>query len=59
MKNSIIDLNLSPVECRLYHEAIADVICWMSGYKAAGGVIDYVNLSRIEELKTKLQEKMA
>jgi len=47
-------------EYRGYHEAMADILCWISGFKAASednSVLDCVDLYKLRELKKWLNSK--
>ena len=45
---------------KLYHEALADILCWMDGYIAGGGGehIQRLNVSGLRELKSDLYGKL-
>lgn len=52
-------LTLTPEEVRKTSDALADVLCWLGGYRAAGGdtmPIDEYALDKMRALNLKLKE---
>jgi len=46
---------------RVYHEALADILCWMDGYSAAlqsGVAFNHINAQALREMKSDLYGKL-
>jgi len=44
-------------ELKIYHEALADILCWIDGYHAGGGSgLSRLNLEGLSKLKGDLQD---
>jgi len=49
---------ITPDEAEKYSDAISDVVCWLDGFKAAGGVYYPDSIDVLRELNMNLKEIM-
>lgn len=56
--SKIIAVRQTPADAKRSQNALADILCWLDGYRAGGGSITNLDIQGLRELKADLEEEM-